>query len=59
MHMNVNLTACTARKCSHTFNLWSDSVPSSYDSVSVVAVNAVGVGAPRTCTAQSISELKF
>ena len=58
MHKNVNLTACTARKCSHTFNLWSDSVPSSYDSVTVAAENVVGVGASRMCTTQPISELK-
>ena len=57
MHKNVNLTACTARSCSHTFNLWSDSVPSSYNSVSVAAVNVVGVGAVRTCTTQTISKL--
>ena len=59
MHKNVSLNACTATKCSHTYNLWSESVPSSYDSVSVAAVNVVGVGAARTCTAQPISELKF
>ena len=59
MHKNVNPTACTARKCSHTFNLWSNSVPSSYDSVSVATVNVVGVGAARICTTQSISELKL
>ena len=57
MHKNVHVTACTARKCSHTYNLWSDSVPSSYDSVSVAAVNVLGMGAARTCTTQSISEL--
>ena len=57
--VNVNVTACTAGKCSHTFNLSSDSVPSSYDSVSVAAVNVVGVGPARTCTTQSISKLIF
>ena len=33
--------------------------PSSYDHVSVAAENIVGVGAARTCTAQTISELIF
>ena len=55
---NVNTTACTAERCSHTYNLLNvDSVPSSYDSMSVAAVNAVGVGPARICTTQSISEL--
>ena len=57
--VNVNVTACTAGKCSHTFNLSSDSVPSSYDSVSVTAENVVGVGAARTCPTQPISELNL
>ena len=57
--MNINPTACTARNCRHTFNLRSNSVPSSYDSVTVAAENVVGVGAARTCTTQAISELKF
>ena len=55
----VNSSACRAERCSHTFNLLnilSDSVPSSYDSVSVAAENVVGVGPARTCTAQSISK---
>ena len=55
---NVSIAACTARKCSHTFNL-SSNVPASYDSVSVAAVNVVGVGPARTCTMQTISELNF
>ena len=56
----VNSSECRAERCSHTFNLLnvlSDSVPSSYDSVSVAAENVVGVGAARTCTTQSISKL--
>ena len=57
--VNVNVTACTAGNCSHTFNLSSDSVPSSYDSVSVAAENVVGVGATRTCPTQPISELNL
>ena len=60
VYENLNTTVCRAERCSHTYNLLNvDSVPSSYDSVSVVAENVVGVGAARTCTAQTISELKF
>ena len=54
----VNITRCTAGRCSHTFQLPSNP-PSSYDSVSVAAENVVGVGAARTCTSQSTSELNF
>ena len=44
--------------CSHTYNLLNvDGVPSSYDSVSVAAENVLGVGAARTCTTQTVSEL--
>ena len=57
--VNVNVTACTAGKCSHTFNLSSDSVPSRFDSVSVAAENVVGVGPARTCPTQPISELNL
>ena len=53
---NVNISSCTAGRCSHTFEPPSNP-PSSYDSVSVAAENVVGVGAARTCTAQTISEL--
>ena len=53
--VNVSISECTAGRCSHTFEPPSDP-PSSYDSVSVAAVNVVGVGAARTCTTQSISE---
>ena len=53
---SVNIARCTAGRCSHTFEPPSNP-PSSYDSVSVVAENVVGVGAARTCTAQTISEL--
>ena len=54
--VNVNITRCTAGRCSHTFEPPSNP-PSSYDSVSVAAENVVGVGAARTCTTQTISEL--
>ena len=53
---DVNTARCTAGRCSHTFEPPSNP-PSSYDSVSVAAENVVGVGATRTCTAQTISEL--
>ena len=60
VYESVNTTACRAERCSHTYNLLNvDSVPSSYDSVSVAAENVVGFGAARTCTAQPISELTF
>ena len=55
---NVSIARCTAERCSHTFVPSSNS-PSSYDSVSVAAENVVGVGAARTCTTQTISELQF
>ena len=55
---NVSITRCIAVRCSHTFEPPSNH-PSSYDSVSVAAVNVVGVGAARTCTAQTISELNI
>ena len=53
---SVNIARCTAGRCSHTFEPPSNP-PSSYDSVSVAAENVVGVGAARTCTTQTISEL--
>ena len=49
---SVNISRCTAGRCSYTFE-----PPSSYDSVSVAAENVVGVGAARICTTQPISEL--
>ena len=52
---NVRPSECTARVCDYTFESPSNP-PSSYDSVSVAAVNVVGVGAARTCTTQIISE---
>ena len=55
---NVNLALCTAERCSHTFEPPSNP-PSNYDSVSVAAENVVGVGAARTCTTQTISELQL
>ena len=54
---NVNIAKCTGGRCSHTFEPPSNP-PSSYDSVSVAAENVVGVGAARTCTTQTISELQ-
>ena len=53
---NVNITRCTAGRCIYSFEPPSNP-PSSYDSVSVAAVNVLGVGAARTCTTQSISKL--
>ena len=53
---NVNIVMCTAGRCSHTFEPPSNP-PSSYDSVSVAAENVVGVGAAKTCTSITISEL--
>ena len=55
---NVNIARCTAGRCSHAFEPPSNP-PSNYDSVSVAAENVVGVGAARTCTTQTISELKI
>ena len=55
---NVDITKCTAGRCSHTFEPPSNP-PSSYDTVSVAAENVVGVGTARTCTAQPISELNI
>ena len=52
----MNVARCTVGRCNHTFEPPSNP-PSSYDSVSVAAKNAVGVGAARNCTAQTISEL--
>ena len=53
---SVSIARCTAGKCSHTFEVPSNP-PSSYDTVSVAAENVMGVGAARTCTTQTISEL--
>ena len=39
---NVSLARCTAGRCNHTFEPPSNP-PSSYDSLSVAAVNVVGV----------------
>ena len=54
----VSTTMCAAGKCNHTFEPPSN-FPSSYDRVSVAAENVVGVGAARTCTTQTISELSL
>ena len=54
----MNSTECIAGICDYTYRPSSNgSVCSSYDSVSVAAENVVGVGAARTCTTQTISEL--
>ena len=55
---NVNIASCTARRCNYFFEQPSNP-PSSYDSVSVIAENVVGVGAARTCTTQTISKFKL
>ena len=55
-NQNMNITMCTAGRCSHSFEPPSNP-PSSYDNVSVAAENVVGVGTARPCTAQPISEL--
>ena len=55
---SVNIAECTAGRCSHTFEPPSN-LPSSYDSVSVAAVNVVGVGAKRNLITQPICKLKF
>ena len=55
----VNITACIAGRCNHSSNLLGDSVPSSYDRVSVAAESVVGVGAARNCTTQTVSELNL
>jgi len=59
---NVSNSACTTGRCSHSFDLQnvpSDSIPSSYDRVSVAAENVEGEGAESLCTTQPISELNF
>ena len=53
---DVNTARCTAGRCSHTFEPPSNP-PSSSESVSASAENVVGVGAARTFTTQTISEL--
>ena len=55
---NVNIARCIAGRCSHNFEPPSNP-PLSYHSVSVAAENVVGVGTPRICTTQTISEFKF
>ena len=54
---------CTAGICGYTYrpasNLLNGNVPSNYDTVAVVAVNMVGVGAGKTCTEHPISELNL
>ena len=54
---NVNIIACKVGRCSHTFNLLSSNVPSSFESVLVAAENVVGVGPAGTCTSRPIREL--
>ena len=60
--VNVNNATCKTGRCSHSFDLQnvpSNSVPSSYDRVSVAAENVEGEGPVRLCTTQPISELNF
>ena len=52
----VNTTMCKARTCNYTFEPPLNP-PSSYDRVSVVAENVVGIGDARNLTTQPISEL--
>lgn len=60
---SVNASMCTAGRCSHRFEpttkLLNGHLPSSYENVSVVAKNVLGVGAAGTCTAKHISELSL
>ena len=53
---SVNISECKAGKCNYTF-VPPRYPPSSYDNVSVAAENVAGVGAARTCTTQTISEM--
>jgi len=55
---SVNITRCTAGRCSHTY-VPPSNPPSSYDSVSVAAENVVGVGPARNLLIQPICKLKF
>ena len=52
---SVSPSKCTAGVCGYNFKPASNG--SVYDNVSVAAENVVGVGAARTCTTQTISEL--
>ena len=60
---SIYVASCTDRRCGHTFQLPSTSengsFPLSYDSVSVAAENMAGVGAVRSCSEQTISELSY
>ena len=56
--INVSISECTAGRCNYTFKPPSNP-PLSYDSVSVAAENVVGVGDPKVCTTQTISELNI
>ena len=54
----MNIAECIVGICEYTYMPASNgSVCSSYDSVAVAAENVMGVGAARTCTAQTISKL--
>ena len=56
--VNLTISNCTARRCSHPFVPPSNS-PSSYDRVSIAAENVAGVGNANNLTTQPISELNF
>ena len=50
---NVTVAECINGRCSHPFVPLSNST-SNYDSVSVAAMNVLGVGSAKTCTTQTI-----
>ena len=58
---SMDPSECIAEICGYTYrpasNLLNGSIPSNYDTVAVVAVNMVGVGAGKTCTEHSFSKL--
>ena len=53
---NVNIASCTGGRCSHMYEPPSNP-PSSYDRVSVVAGNVVGVGATQTISELTLSSM--
>ena len=54
---SVNIARCTFGRCRHTFKPPSNALLT-YDSVAVAGENMMGVGVARTCTTQTISELR-
>ena len=57
----VSVSECMDERCNLDIvpasHLLNGSVPLSYSRLAVAAKNVVGVGAARTCTTQTISEL--